>query len=236
MRAFSIAWRAIVSLYNELFFLLTINLIWWVTGGIFVAFAGVVVLVPGLGLPLWMAPLFAIPAGPAGAGLANVARQVARDLHVDRDFYWNGFRAYWRPALALNALSMVILSLLLLNIQFYMARGTAVLEVFAILWVYLTALWLGAVLYLPAVIAGLKELTVPAALRTVAVLAFANPLYTFILLVLAGALTALCVVITILLPLVWPALMALLGEHSLMLFMERVGGKGNGHAEGKGTA
>jgi hypothetical protein len=96
MRAFSVAFRAIVSFYNELFLMVATSLLWWVTGGIFVGLA-LALSWSALGLagrenlslldsgnPFLLMPLLAIPAGPATAALANVSRPVARDLHADR--------------------------------------------------------------------------------------------------------------------------------------------------------
>ncbi|MCX6031385.1 MAG: DUF624 domain-containing protein [Chloroflexi bacterium] len=227
MRAFVVAWRAIVSFYNELFFLIGMSLLWWLTGGIFVAAA----LVLGwplamVGGPWWLAPLLAIPAGPATAALTHVARRVAREERVDRSFFWEGFRLYWRKALALNAISMVILALLCLNLLFYARLTSSFLQALSFLWLYLIVFWLSAQLYLFPMLIALKEPRIWAALRTTAVIAFANPIFSILLLILALALTALCVVLAILVPLAWPALMVLLGEHALKLLLERAGIKG----------
>jgi uncharacterized membrane protein YesL len=229
MRAVITAWRATVSFYNELLFSMVLCLMWWATGGIFAGlaiFVGYALLASGLRSPFWLAPLIAIPAGPANVALANAARQVARDRHVDRGFFWDGFRTHWRRALALYAVAMAIMALLLLNIQFYASQGAGLLQALAILWAYLAVLWCAAMLCLPAVLASLKGPTLTGALRTVALLAFANPLYGLVLVLLALLLTALCIVLVIPLPLAWPFLMALLGEHALMLLVERAGKKG----------
>jgi uncharacterized membrane protein YesL len=216
MRAFLVAWRAIVSFYNEMFLLVGLSLLWWLTGGVFV---WPLVAVNG---PWWLAPVLAIPAGPATAALANVTRRAARDEHVDRSFFWEGFRLYWRQALALNAISMGILALLCLNLLFYLSRPEPFLMALSFLWAYLIIFWLSVQLYLFPVLIALKEPTVLGALRTATVMAFANPLFSIILLVLAVVLTALSVLLAILLPMAWPALMALLGEHALKLMMERI--------------
>ncbi len=229
MRAFLTGWRALASYFNSLFFSSGLSLLWWATGGIFVGvaiFVGYALLASGLSSPFWLAPLIAIPAGPASAALASAARQVARDLHVDRGFFWDGFRSYWRRALALHAVAMAIMALILFNIQFYASRNASVLRAFAVFWVCLAVLWFAATLCLPAVLVGLKEPTLLGALRTAAVLAFANPLYAFVLVFLALLVTAVSTLLVLPLPFAWPVIMALLGEHSLMLVMERVGKKG----------
>lgn len=226
MRAFIVAWRSLVTFYNELFFLVGTSLIWWATGGIFVlamALLGWPLLVAGG--PWWLAPLIAIPAGPATAALAVVARRCARDIRVDRSFYWDGFRKYWKQALGVSAIGMGGLSLLLLNLLFYLGQPNTLLRIVAFLWLYIIVFWLAMQIYIYPILISLEEPSVLAALKTAALAAFANPLYTLMLLVVAIALTAVCVVLAMLVLFVWPALMVLLGQHSLRLFLERLGVK-----------
>lgn len=233
MRAFQTVWRACVSLYNELFFFVGICILWWVTGGIFVGLAVVVgwPLVQ-IGGPFWLAPLIAIPAGPATAAMAHVARRAARDIRVDRSFYWEGFKLYWRQALAVNALSMGILALLLLNLVFYATRQS-ILQALTLFWAYLALSWLGVQTYLFPVMVGLKKMSVWGTLRTAVALALANPFFTILIVVLGLVLTGVSVVVAILILMAWPAVMTLIGEHSLMLFVERAGGKPDGDAAGE---
>ncbi|MCX7707063.1 MAG: hypothetical protein N2204_03540 [Anaerolineae bacterium] len=226
MRAFVVAWRAIVALYNELFFLLGVNLLWWVTGGIFVAFSalwGWSLL--SVGGPWWIAPLAALPAGPATAALAVVTRRCARELHVDRSYYFLGLKTFWRKALALSAIGTVGLTLFGLNLVFYFAQQNPLLQALAVLWAYLSLLWLSVQLYVYPILVSMERPAVLAALRLGVAAALANPLFSFMLIVVAGALTGLSILLPILLPLVWPALISLLGVQSLRLFLQRAGVK-----------
>lgn len=220
------AWRAIIALYNELFFLLGINLLWWVTGGIFVAFAGLWGWsLLSLGGPWWIAPLVALPAGPATAALAVVTRRCARELHVDRSYYFLGLKTFWRQALALSAVGTVGLTLFGLNLIFYFAQQNPLLQALAVLWAYLSLLWLSVQLYVYPILVSMERPAVLAALRLGVAAALANPLFSFMLIAIAGALTVLSILLPILLPLVWPALISLLGVQSLRLFLQRAGVK-----------
>lgn len=226
MKALSVTWWALVSYYNDLFFLAGMSLLWWATGGIFAGAAIVVgwILLRSNG-PWWLAPLLAMPAGPASAALAHAARRSARDLHVDRSFYPEGLRLYWRQGLALSAISMAILSLLLLNVVFYSSRTTALLWILTFLWVYLSVFWIGVQIYLYPVLVGLSLPTISGALRMAAAMALANPLFSILLLVLAAILTGISVALAVTLFAAWPAVMILLGEHSVRLFVERAAQK-----------
>jgi len=224
VRAFLVTWRAIRSYYEDLFLLVGMSGLWWITGGVFVGAAAILGWpLLQIGGPWWLMPLVTIPAGPATAALANVARRAAHEQHVDRSYFWEGLRTYWRRALALSAISMALLSLLLLNVLFYLAQPNALLRATVVLWLYLVVAWLSAQIYLYPVLIGLEQPTVLNTLRTSIMLVFANPLFSIVLVVLAIALTALSVGLTILLLLAWPALMLLMGEHALKLMVERMG-------------
>jgi uncharacterized membrane protein YesL len=202
------------------------SLLWFITGGIMVV-AAVLFGWPMaiMGGPWWLAPLLAIPIGPATAALAVVARRCASELRVDRSFYFNGLRTYWRPALGLSAISMIVLTLLLMNLVFYASRPGLLALVLTFTWLYLLVFWLGVQFYVYPALIRLEKPRALAALRTAALGTWANPLFSFLLLALAAVLTGISIALTFLVFLVWPALMVLLGEHSFRLFLERAGVK-----------
>ena len=224
MKAFSIAWRALVGLYGDLFFLIGMSLLWWITGGIFVAGAVAI----GLSLfvsggPWWLAPVVAIPAGPATVALAAVCRRVARNQPHDRLDYTDALKRDWRRGLALGAITMIVLALILLNAIFYLFQTSEVLRFFSIVWVYLAVFWIGMQFFLYPFFAALEEPGVLRAYKMAALATFANPLFAALLLVLALLLTVICIALPVLALLVWPALMALLGEYALRLLLVRAG-------------
>jgi uncharacterized membrane protein YesL len=222
VKAFSVTWRALVGYYNDLFFLFGMSLLWWACGGIFAGaaiIAGWILL--RLNGPWWLAPLLAIPAGPASAALAHVARRSARDLHADHTLYLEGLRSCWRQALVLSAISMVVLCLLLLNVTFYASRTTVMLWILTFLWVYLSAFWIVVQIYLYPVLVGLTVPTVLGALRLAAVMTLANPLFSLVLLLLAVLITGISAVLVVPILAAWPAVIVLMGEQSVKLFVEQ---------------
>jgi hypothetical protein len=226
MRAFLVAVRALRSFLGELAFLMATSLLWFATGGIMV----IVAVLAGYPLammsgPWWLAALLMIPMGPATAALAVVARRCAADLRVTRTFYTGGLRAYWRPALELSALSMAVLALLLMNITFYASRPSGFVQGLSLIWGYLLLFWLSVQFYAYPVLVRMEKPRALGALRTAVLGALANPLFSIVLLLIAAFFTVLGALTVIFLFLVWPALMALLGEHSFRLFLARAGVK-----------
>ncbi len=226
MGAFRVTLVAIKRYYNDLFFMVGISGLWWLTGGIF---AGLAILAAGLSIaadgPIWLAPLLAIPAGPAGAALAHVTDRIARDLSADRSDYWEGWRTHWRRALALNAISMALLAMLLLNWQFYSVQPSDILRAFSIAWLISALYWLAAQLTLIPVLASLEEPRVLTALRMGAMLPLVTPIFTLLLLLIAVLLTGISILLPLLLFVTWPALMSLLGEGAWRLVVTQARAK-----------
>ncbi len=229
MRAFLVAWWALRSFLGELTFLVGMSLLWFATGGIAVIAAVLI------GYPLvvtggwwWLAVLLMIPIGPASAALAVVARRCAADLRVTRTLYFDGLRTYWRPALGLSAIGMVVLALLLMNITFYASRPNGFVQGLTFIWGYVLLFWLSVQFYAYPVLVRMEKPRTLGALRTAVLGALANPLFSILLVLIAAAFTALTALTMIFFFLIWPALMTLLGEHSFKLFLARGGGQGRG--------
>ncbi len=85
--------------------------------------------------------------------------------------------------------------------------------------------WLSVQFYAYPVLVRMEKPAALGALRTAVLGALANPLFSIILVLIAARFTVLGVLTVIFFFLVWPALMALLGEHSFRLFLARAGVK-----------
>lgn len=230
MRAFLTTWRSLVSFYNEMFLLVGASLFWWLAGGFFVGAAALI----GYSLflfeeqwrmgPWLLAPLLAIPAGPATAALANVTHRVARERHVDRSFFTDGLRQYWKRALGVSAVLGVGTMILLINLTFYALQPQPIIKAIAFLFLILLVYGLSIQIYVFPVLVGMKAPSVIGAVKMAAMMAFANPLFSLIIVIIAGLLTGLSVVLAVLVVLAWPSIMMLLGAHSLKLMVELAGG------------
>jgi hypothetical protein len=118
-----------------------------------------------------------------------------------------------------------VMSLLLLNVTFYSSQTTVLLWLLTFLWVYLSLFWVGVQMYLYPVLVGLEVPRISSALRMTAAMVLANPFFSIVLLVLAAILAGVSIALAITLFAAWPAVMALLGEHSVKLFVEQTAQK-----------
>jgi hypothetical protein len=95
----------------------------------------------------------------------------------------------------------------------------------AFIWGYVLLFWLSVQFYAYPVLVRMEQPSVPGALRTAAFGELANPFFSIVLLLIAAAFLVLSALTVIFFLLIWPALMALLGEHSFRLFLARAGVK-----------
>lgn len=226
MRAFDIVARTIRSVWRELYLLSGLSILWWLLGGFFAVASAVLVYIMFMAAgPWWLMPLVAIPAGPATAALAAVARRCTRNRAADRALFMEGLRTHWRMALGISAAGSIGIVLVLFNLIFYVSRANAFLQAFGIFWLYLVLFLTAAQMYAYPILVGMEKPAVLGALRLALTVAFGNPFFSGVLVLIAAALTAVCGIVVILLFFVWPALMVFLGEHSLRLFLERAGVK-----------
>lgn len=226
MKAFGVAYRAMISLWRELYLLSGLSVLWWLLGGFSAGVSAVLVYIMFMaGGPWWLMPLLAIPVGPATAALATVARRCTRNRAADRTVFMAGLRTYWRMALGISAVGMIGIVGVLVNLIFYVSRSNAFLQAFGLFWLYLVLFLVAAQMYAYPILVGMEKPSVLGALRLALTAAFGNPFFSFVLVLIVAALTAVSGAVVILLFFVWPALMALLDEHSLRLFLERAGVK-----------
>ncbi len=144
---------------------------------------------------------------------------------MNRTFYFDGLRTYWRPALRLSAIGMTVLALLLMNITFYASRPSGFVQGLTLIWGYVLVFWLSVQFYAYPILVRMEKPAALGALRTAILGAFANPIFSIFLLLIAAVFTVLGLLTIVFFFLVWPALMALLGEHAFRLFLARAGVK-----------
>lgn len=91
--------------------------------------------------------LYAFLYAPLGAGVCYSARKIlTRDDPVALDFL-HGFRELFTPALRLGLARMLIYTLLITNVWFYLSRPNIVLKTLGILFLYLLLIWIVSTIY-----------------------------------------------------------------------------------------
>lgn len=200
---------ALRDLFDEVFLLLVCNLIW-----------------AALSLPLWAlalsalaqgAPLAALlagalgvlPAGPANAGLFYVVYRVTDGRATKIADFFAGMRRYLRPALLITLIAAGGALLVLFNLGFYLRMNSLLGGFLLGLWLYLALFWLGLTLYAFPLMMLQEVPSLRLIGRNALVLALGRPVYTFVTLLLMGALLAISLILVAPLVLITPAFLAL---------------------------
>ena len=191
MQAFGVLGRSLKDLWEELFLVIGLSLLWWLA---------VILLVGG---------------PPATVALTTIGYRLGREQRVNLDFaretFKENFWISWRLGLFAAAGAIVIAG----NIYFYLQQSGSWLQVLTFVFLYLALALLTVLLYAFPFVQAMTPATALGALRNAAIIAFANPLFSLILLLGMGVLTAVAIALPILAVLLLPGLLGIISGRAL---------------------
>ena len=129
MNPFAMTWTSIKDVYDELYRIIGMNLMWFGASAVlFAVINGIINVVWGesviasfaLGV---MGLILVIGPNPAAAGLHYFTRHIVQEEILHFSFFWEGLRMFWRKATYIFLISLGIAGILLVNIGFYFDRG-----------------------------------------------------------------------------------------------------------------
>ena len=220
MKAFTVMWRTIKALYEDLLLWVWLSVLWWV--GVFLA----------------------LPAAPVTAGLHNAANRVANYKRVESAFFWEGAGAFtvgktwfllplqigWpREARVIVGKSwlLLIVNLLLIggvvmNIRFYSASAAGWAQIISIVWIWVLVIVLMAGQYFFPLLWQQDEMSLKLILRNAFILALRHPLYTFLMLLFQILLLVVSFVTVLPIFLLTPAAVVLAMNFSLVGLLQEL--------------
>jgi hypothetical protein len=146
-----VVWFAIRNVYDELFPLSGMGLIWFAMA--VVPLMGVSQLVltylpnsPALGIILILISL--IPAPPATAALYYVTSFIAREKRIEFNYFWQGLKLYFWRSWIIAGLLLVIGVILVIAVRFYLLTPGTIFKVYGLLGIWALAMWLAIQIYL----------------------------------------------------------------------------------------
>ena len=158
MKAFTVMWRTIKALYEDLLLWVWLSVLWWV--GIFLV----------------------LPAGPVTAGIHNAANRVANYKRVDSAFFWEGALLTIGKSWLLLGTNILLVVGVVVNIQFYGNSEANWARIVSIIWVWILLIILMAGQYFFPLLWQQDEMSVKMVLRNSFILALRHPIYTFLML------------------------------------------------------
>jgi hypothetical protein len=195
--ALGITWQSLKDLWDELVFLIMLNVVWGLS--ILLALAPWLLLgSANLGLALGLSLLLCIPIPIVSGALCFVTNQIAHERAVGWNTFFAGLRLYWRKSLAVALINLVVLILIAANLQFYAVYLEGSWTDFAVAaWILLAIYWAIAQIYWFPMILELKNEKVFLALRNALSLVLVSPGFSLVLAVILLILTILCIGLTI---------------------------------------
>ena len=197
MNIFRTLWKALKDLFEDLFILALVNILWIL-----------------INAPLAVAAFFALrntsalfavmllsvlTLGPTNAGLYAVAERVTDGRTSSwRDFF-AGMRAYPVLSWKVYGLWMLGLIVILVNLQFYNLNGTTIASFLYVLFLYFTVVWFGFLMYIGPLMQLQTDKRIRTIARNAALMTFGRPLFTLVTLALMAIITFVSIWLPILL-------------------------------------
>ena len=226
--ALRVTLHSLKDLWEEFVILIMMNILW--------TFAALLALAPlpllgasdpflALGLSFllfWLLPII------TGA-LCFVANQVVRGNAVGWGTFATGLRRYWLKSIIVTAISLIVLVLIAINIQFYAVVLEGPWTIFAVsIWIVLGIYWLIVQVYWFPMLLELESEKVLLSLRNALALPFVSLGFSLTIFVVLVLLVALSIALMVPLPLFLTALLLLIANRTTRSRIEMIQRKREG--------
>ena len=209
MNIFRTFWKSVRELFDELFILMIVNVLWLLINALSIIVIVATYTSGSFGL-VGLALLFStISFGPSTAGLYTIAARVTDGRTSSwRDFI-AGMRANAKLSWKLYGLWMFGLVVFLFNSQFYSLNGSQLSAFISIVFLYLLVVWFGMLIYIGPLMLLQTDKRIRTIARNTALMTFGRPLFTIVTLVLMAVIIVTSIWLVILLFLVTFSVLAL---------------------------
>jgi uncharacterized membrane protein YesL len=198
MSVFRVLWISIKDIFDELFSLVLINLIWVLICAPLVVIA---VLLLGTGATILgsiVALLAVLPMAPANAGLYTVAQRVSEGRVFEWRLFFQGFRENLLLSWQVYGLWTLGLILIVSNLSFYNTMTSTLGSLLLVLFLYLLLVWYGLLIYIGPLMLIQTDKRLRIIARNAFLMVFGRPIFTLVTLAMMGAITALSFIVPIL--------------------------------------
>lgn len=212
--ALKVIWQSLKDLWEDFVLLIMMNILWSLAA--LLAIAPLLLLGgsdPILGLVLSFVLFWLLPI--ATGALCFVANQVVRGNAVGWGTFATGLRRYWLKSMIVAAISLVVLALIAVNIQFYAVVLQGAWTLFAVsIWFILGIYWLIVQIYWFPMLLELENEKVLLSLRNALALPLVTPGFSVTVFLALVLLAVLSIVLTVPLPLFMAALLLLIANRA----------------------
>jgi uncharacterized membrane protein YesL len=222
-RALQVAWFTVRAVYDELFVLGGMGLIWFLAT--LAAPYGVLALL-GLLSPLagWIGGLLAllVLAPPATGGIYHVASYIAREKRIEFGYYWEGVKATAPISWVIGGIVVASGAILVVDVVFYLTSENTIFAVVGFLGLWALLFWLTVQVYLLPLAIMQEDKRIKVILKNASLLTLAYPFFALVTLVIAVLTAALSVAVVVLLVTVWMPFVAVLFSRATRSSLDQV--------------
>jgi uncharacterized membrane protein YesL len=206
MNIFRTLWKSLRDLFDDLFVLAVVNLLWLLINAPLVIVTFLALNNPSA---LYIVLLLGVlTLGPSTAGLYAVAERVTDGRTSSwRDFI-AGLRTYATLSWRVYGLWMIGLIVILVNFQFYGQSGSSIASFLYVLFLYIALVWFGFLIYIGPLMVLQTDKRIRTIARNAALMTFGRPLFSLITLVLMAIIVVASIWLPILLLLATASFMA----------------------------
>lgn len=194
---FKVLWRSLKDLFDEMLLMLMVNIIWCLMCLPLIGLA-IYAAVQGAALPAAvMSMLSVLPLGPANGGMYAIAQRVIEGRTSKLADFFAAVKANAVLGWKVYGIWMFVLVTLLFNLSFYAGMNSTFGAFLMVLFLYLTAIWFAALIYIGPLMILQTDKQVKIIARNAALMTFGRPLFTLVTLVLMVLISALSFGLTV---------------------------------------
>jgi len=188
MASFRVLWLSIKDMFDELFALIAVNLLWVLISAplllLSVYLFGVGSTIPAIVVAL----LAVLPLAPSTAGLYTVAQRASEGRVISWRLFFEGFREHLTLSWRVFGLWALGLLLIVSNLSFYNQMRSNVGSILFILFLYLLLIWCGLLIYIGPLMLLQTDKRIRVIARNAFLMVFGRPIFTLITLLLMALL------------------------------------------------
>jgi uncharacterized membrane protein YesL len=201
MAGLRVLWLSIKDIFDELFALIAVNLLWVLISAPLLLLAVFLINAGSTVLGIVVALLAVLPLAPSNAGLYTVAQRASEGRVMSWRLFFEGFRANLWLSWRVYGLWMVGLLIILSNMSFYSRMGSTLGSFLFVLFLYFLLVWFALLIYIGPLMLLQTDKRIRVIARNAFLMVFGRPVFTLITLVLMALLGVVLGVVLPLLPL-----------------------------------
>jgi uncharacterized membrane protein YesL len=188
MAIFRVLWLSLKDVFDELFTLMAVNLLWVVLSAPLILVAVFLISAGSTAFGIIIALLAVLPLAPSNAGLYTIAQRVSEGRVIAWRLFFEGFRQYLRLSWQVYGLWAVGLILIISNLSFYSGGGAGLGAFVRILLLYLLLVWFGLLIYIGPLMILQTDKRLRVIARNAFLMVLGRPIFTLVTLILMALL------------------------------------------------